>query len=135
MNYGQANHILQNQKDYGDKLGAGTIGQQNTTYNPHQNGYQHGAIAGAEQCEVKQSQIFAAAQQIENRVEQCLGRFDELVHRLRVVSRDPNLAREEKQSTPNRDGNSELAQRLNGIINGLDELNRRIAMQLEMLEV
>ena len=120
---------------YFDKHGVNTAGQQNTNYNPHQNGYQHGAIAGAEQCEVKQSQIFTAANQIDNRVEQCLGRFDELVHRLRVVSRDPNLAREENQKMPIRDGNSELAQRLNGIINGLDELNRRIAMQLDMLEV
>jgi len=112
-----------------------SIGQQNTTYNPHQNGYQHGAILGAEQCEGKQSHIFTAANQIDNRVEKCLGRLDELVHRLRVVSRDPNLAREEKQSMPNRDGNSELAQRLNGIMNGLEELDRRISMQLDMLEI
>ena len=117
---------------YFDKHGTHTMGQ---NYNPAQNAYQHGAISGAEQCEVKQSQIFIATQHIENRVEQCLGKFDALVHRLRVVSRDPNLAREENQKMPIRDGNSELAQRLNGIINGLEELDRRIAMQLDMLEV
>lgn len=120
---------------YFEKHGVNTAGQQNTAYNPCQNGYQHGAISGAEQCEVKQSQIFIATQHIENRVEQCLGKFDALVHRLRVVSRDPNLAREENQKMSIRDGNSELAQRLNGIINGLEELDRRIAMQLDMLEI
>ena len=36
---------------------------------------------------------------------------------------------------PKREGNSELAQRLNGIMNGLEELDRRIAMQLDMLEI
>jgi hypothetical protein len=126
MNYGQA-------KTEHESMRA-NMAQQNPAYNPHQNGYQYGAIGGAEQCE-KQSHIFTAAQQIYERVEQSLCRFDELVHRLRVVSRDPNLAREEKQSMPNRDGDSELAQRLNGIVNRLDELNRRIAMQLDMLEV
>ena len=120
---------------YFDKHGNHTMNQQNPMYNPAQNAYQHGTIGGAEQCEVKQSHIFYVTQHIENRVEQCLGKFDALVHRLRVVSRDPNLAREEKQTMPKREGNSELAQRLNGIMNELEELDRRITMQLDMLEV
>lgn len=129
MNYGQA-------KTEYESMRVG-IGRQNTTYNPHQNGDQHGAILGAEQCEVKQSQIFTAANQIDNRVEQCVERFGELVHRLRVVSRDRNLARKENESmpNPNRDGNSELAQRLNGIVNKVEELDHLILMQLEMLEI
>jgi len=93
------------------------------------------AIRGAEQCEVKQSHIFYAMQHIESQVEQCGGKFDSLLHRLRVVSRDPKLAQEDNQAIPRRDGNSELAQRLNGIIGGLEELDRRIAMQLDMLEL
>jgi len=94
------------------------------------------AIRGAEQCEeVKQSHIFYAMQRIENQVEQCGGKFDSLLHRLRVVSRDPKLAQEDNQSMPKREGNSELAQRLNGIMNGLEELDRRITMQLDMLEI
>ena len=101
---------------------------------------QHGTVAGntirgAEQCEVKQSHIFYAMQRIENQVEQCGGKFDSLLHRLRVVSRDPKLAQEDNQSMPKREGNSELAQRLNGIMNGLEELDRRITMQLDMLEL
>lgn len=118
----------------------GTIANpQNTSdyYNPYQNSYQHGAISGAEQQreEVKQSHIFYAMQSIENRVEQCGGKFDSLLHRLRVVSRDPKLGQEDNQSMPKREGNSELAQRLNGIISGLEELDRRITMQLDMLEI
>ena len=74
-------------------------------------------------------------QHMENRVEQCGGKFDALLHRLRVVSRDPKLAQEDNQSITRRDGDSELAQRLNGIISGLEELDRRITMQLEMLEL
>lgn len=128
MNYGQA-------KTEHESMRASTIGQQNTAYNPHQNGYQHGAILGAEQCEVKQSHIFYAMQRIENQVEQCGGKFDSLLQRLRVVSRDPKLAQEDNQAIPKHEGNSELAQRLNGIINGLEELDRRIAMQLDMLEI
>jgi hypothetical protein len=93
------------------------------------------AIFGAEQCEVKQSHIFYAMQRIENQVEQCGGKFDALLHRLRVVSRDPKLAQEDNQAIPRREGNSELAQRLNGIISGLEELDRRITMQLDMLEI
>jgi hypothetical protein len=93
------------------------------------------AIRGAEQCEVKQSHIFYAMQRIENQVEQCGGKFDSLLHRLRVVSRDPMLAQEDNQSMLKREGNSELAQRLNGIMNGLEELDRRITMQLDMLEI
>jgi hypothetical protein len=93
------------------------------------------AIRGAEQCEVKQSHIFYAMQRIENQVEQCGGKFDTLLHRLRVVSRDPKLAQEDNQSMPKREGYSELSQRLNGIMNGLEELDRRIAMQLDMLEI
>ena len=85
--------------------------------------------------EVKQSHIFYAMQHMENRVEQCGGKFDALLHRLRVVSRDPKLAQEDNQSITRRDGDSELAQRLNGIISGLEELDRRITMQLEMLEL
>ena len=85
--------------------------------------------------EVKQSHIFYAMQRIENQVEQCGGKFDVLLHRLRVVSRDPKLAQEDNQAMPKREGNSELAQRLNGIMNGLEELDRRIAMQLDMLEL
>lgn len=102
---------------------------------------QHGTVAGnairgAEQCEeVKQSHIFYAMQRIENQVEQCGGKFDVLLHRLRVVSRDPKLAQEDNQAMPKREGNSELAQRLNGIMSGLEELDRRIAMQLDMLEI
>jgi tetrahydromethanopterin S-methyltransferase subunit B len=85
--------------------------------------------------EVKQTHIFYAMQRIENQVEQCGEKFDVLLHRLRVVSRDPKLAQEDNQSMPKREGNSELAQRLNGIMNGLEELDRRIAMQLDMLEL
>ena len=97
---------------------------------------QHGTVAGSqEREEVKQSHIFYAMQHIENQVEQCGGQFDALLHRLRVVSRDPKLAQEDNQATPSRDGNSELAQRLNGIISGLEELDRRITMQLDMLEI
>ena len=101
---------------------------------------QHGTVAGnairgAEQCEVKQSHIFYAVQRIENQVEQCGGKFDSLLHKLRVVSRDPKLAQEDNQAMPKREGNSELAQRLNGIMNGLEELDRRITMQLDMLEI
>jgi hypothetical protein len=96
----------------------------------------HGTVAGPqEREEVKQSHIFYAMQRIENQVEQCGGKFDVLLHRLRVVSRDPKLAQEDNQSIPKREGNSELAQRLNGIISGLEELDRRIAMQLDMLEI
>lgn len=127
MNYGQA-------KTEHESMRA-SIGQQNTAYNPHQNGYQHGAILGAEQCKVQQSHIFYAMQRIENQVEQCGGKFDSLLHRLRVVSRDTNLAQEDSQAMPKREGNSELAQRLNGIMNGLEELDRRITMQLDMLEI
>lgn len=89
----------------------------------------------AQQTEVKQSHIFYAMQRIENQVEQCGGKFDVLLHRLRVVSRDPKLAQEDNQAMTKCESNSELAQRLNGIINGLDELDRRIAMQLDMLEL
>ena len=97
---------------------------------------QQGTVAGSqEREEVKQSHIFYAMQHIENRVEQCGGKFDALLHRLRVVSRDPKLAQEDNQSMPKREGNSELAQRLNGIMNGLEELDRRITMQLDMLEI
>jgi len=119
---------------YFDKQGA-KIAQQD--YNPAQNAYQHGTIGGAAQQreEVKQSHIFYAMQRIENQVEQCGGKFDSLLHRLRVVSRDPKLAQEDNQSMPKREGNSELAQRLNGIIGGLEELDRRITMQLDMLEI
>jgi len=96
----------------------------------------HGTVAGPqEREEVKQSHIFYAMQRIENQVEQCGGKFDSLLHRLRVVSRDPNLAQEDNQAIPRREGNSELAQRLNGIISGLEELDRRITMQLDMLEI
>jgi tetrahydromethanopterin S-methyltransferase subunit B len=91
------------------------------------------AIRGAEQCEIKQSHIFYAMQRIENQVEQCGGKLDSLLHRLRVVSRDPKL--EDNQAMPKREGYSELSQRLNGIMNGLEELDRRIAMQLDMLEI
>jgi hypothetical protein len=122
---------------YFDKQGT-VANQQNTSdyYNPYQNSYQQGStIRGAEQLEVKQSHIFYAMQRIENQVEQCGGKFDALVHRLRVVSRDPNLAQEDNQPMPKREGNSELAQRLNGIMNGLEELDRRITMQLDMLEI
>lgn len=106
-------------------------------YNPALNAYKHGTISGAEQQreEVKQTHIFYAMQRIENQVEQCGGKFDVLLHRLRVVSRDPKLAQEDNQAMPKREGNSELAQRLNGIMNGLEELDRRIAMQLDMLEL
>jgi tetrahydromethanopterin S-methyltransferase subunit B len=93
------------------------------------------AIRGAEQYEEKQSHIFYAMQRIENQVEQCGGKFDSLLHRLRVVSRDPKLAQEDNQAMPKREGYSELAQRLNGIMSGLEELDRRIAMQLDMLEI
>jgi flagellar biosynthesis/type III secretory pathway chaperone len=101
---------------------------------------QHGTVAGnairgAEQIEVQQSHIFYAMQRIENQVEQCGGKFDSLLHKLRVVSRDPKLAQEDNQAMPKREGNSELAQRLNGIMNGLEELDRRITMQLDMLEI
>jgi len=101
---------------------------------------QHGTVAGnairgAEQIEVQQSHIFYAMQRIENQVEQCGGKFDSLLHKLRVVSRDPKLAQEDNQAMPEREGNSELAQRLNGIMNGLEELDRRITMQLDMLEI
>ena len=89
----------------------------------------------AQPSEVKQTHIFYAMQRIENQVEQCGGKFDVLLHRLRVVSRDPKLAQEDNQAMPKREGNSELAQRLNGIMNGLEELDRRIAMQLDMLEL
>lgn len=85
--------------------------------------------------EVKQSHIFYAMQRIENQVEQCCGKFDVLLHQLRVVSREPKLAQENNQAMLKREGNSELAQRLNGIMNGLEELDRRIAMQLDMLEL
>jgi len=117
---------------YFDKQGAKTVQQD---YNSVQNAYQHGTIRGAEQCEVKQSHIFYAMQRIENQVEMCGGKFDALLHRLRVVSRDSQLAQENNQSMPKREGNSELAQRLNGIIGGLEELDRRITMQLDMLEI
>jgi hypothetical protein len=97
---------------------------------------QQGTVAGSqEREEVKQSHIFYAMQRIENQVEQCGGKFDLLLHRLRVVSRDPKLAQEDTQAIPRREGNSELAQRLNGIMNGLEELDRRITMQLDMLEI
>ena len=89
----------------------------------------------AQPSEVKQSHIFYAMERIENQVEQCGGKFDALLHRLRVVSRDPQLAQEDKKSMPKREGNSELAQRLNGIMNGLEELDRRITMQLDVLEI
>jgi hypothetical protein len=95
----------------------------------------HGTVANQQLGEVKQSHIFYAIQHIENRMEQCGGKFDALLHKLRVVSRDPNLAQEDNQAMTKREGNSELAQRLNGIINGLEELDRRIAMQLDMLEI
>ena len=122
---------------YFDKHGT-VANQQNTSdyYKPYQNSYQQGStIGGAEQCEVKKSHIFYTMQRIENQVEQCGGKFDSLLHRLRVVSRDPKLAQEDNQSMPKREGNSELAQRLNGIMNGLEELDRRITMQLDMLEI
>jgi len=124
---------------YFDKHGT-AMGQQNTSdyYNPYQNSYQQGVtISGAAQQreEVKQSHIHYAMQRIENQVEQCGGKFDALLHKLRVVSRDPKLAQEDNQSIPRREGNSELAQRLNGIIGGLEELDRRITMQLDMLEI
>lgn len=93
------------------------------------------ASLGSMPTEVKQSHIFYAMQRIENQVEQCGGKFDALLHRLRVVSRDPNLAQEDNQSIPRREGDSELAQRLNGIISGLEERDRRITMQLDMLEI
>ena len=97
---------------------------------------QGATISGAEQREkVKQSNIFYAMQRIENQVEQCGGKFEVLLQRLLVVSRGPNLGQEDNQAMPKREGNSELAQRLNGIMNGLEELDRRIAMQLDMLEI
>ena len=96
---------------------------------------QHGTVANQQLGEVKQSHIFYAMKRIENQVEQCGGKFDSLLHKLRVVSRDPKLAQEDNHSIPKREGNSELAQRLNGIMNGLEELDRRIAMQLDMLEL
>jgi len=94
-----------------------------------------GTVANQQLGEVKQSHIFCAMQRIENQVEQCGGKFDALLHRLRVVSRDPKLAQEDNQAITRREGNSELAQRLNGIISGLEELDRRITMQLDMLEI
>lgn len=96
---------------------------------------QHGTVANQQLGEVKQSHIFYAIQHIENQVEQCGGKFDSLLHKLRVVSRDPKLAQEDNQAMPKREGNSELAKRLNGIISGLEELDRRITMQLDMLEI
>lgn len=112
-------------------------GQTETDYN-QQLRYRQEECAkqsNAEQCEVKQSHIFYAMQHLENQVEQVSGKFDALLRRLRVVSRDPKLAQEDNKAMPKREGNSELAQRLNGVMNGLDELDRRIAMQLEMLEI
>ena len=81
------------------------------------------------------SVIQQAINRLQLQIEACLERSDALAHRLQPVSRTPVQGINNTNSSPDRCANSYLSIHLHELCDRLGELERRICLQIDLLEI